>query len=75
MSALSTPRGSLTADVGRSRPVWWLVLSQELKELWIGGRALNLLILFAVLMSATSFLLATNSELSLTPPRLMMVAS
>lgn len=75
MSALSTPRGTVTAQAGRGRPAWRLVLGQELKELWIGGRALNLLILFAVLMSATSFLLATNSELSLTPPRLMMVVA
>jgi len=60
---------------GASRPIWWLVFVQELKELWVGGRALNLLILFTALMSATSFLLATNSELSLTPPRLMMVVT
>jgi len=75
MSALSTPGGTVPATAGRGRPVWRLVLGQELKELWIGGRALNLLILFAVLMSATSFLLATNNELSLTPPRLMMVVA
>jgi ABC-2 type transport system permease protein len=49
------------------------VFRQELDDLWIGGKALNLLILFAVLVSITAFLLATNSELSLTPPRLMIV--
>jgi ABC-2 type transport system permease protein len=59
---------------GRSdRPVWWLVFRQELDDLWVGGKALNLLILFGVLMSITAFLLATNSELSLTPPRVMIV--
>jgi ABC-2 family transporter len=57
------------------RPVWWLVFRQELNDLWIGGKALNLLILFGVLMSITAFLLATNSELSLTPPRLMIVVT
>jgi ABC-2 type transport system permease protein len=57
------------------RPVWWLVFRQELDDLWIGGKALNLLILFAVLMSITAYLLATNSELSLTPPRLMIVTT
>jgi ABC-2 type transport system permease protein len=60
---------------GSDRPVWWLVFRQELDDLWIGGKALNLLILFAVLMSVTAFLLATNSELSLTPPRLMIVTT
>lgn len=53
--------------------VWWLQFRQELDELWIGGKALNLLILYCVLMSITAFLLATNSELSLTPPRTMIV--
>ncbi len=46
-------------------PVWWLVFKWELTDLWIGGRVLNLLILFSVLMSITAFLLATNDELSL----------
>jgi len=55
------------------RPVWWLVFRQELEELWVGGKALNLLILFGILISITAFLLATNNELSLTPPRSMIV--
>jgi len=52
---------------GSARPVWWLVLKQELVELWVGGRVLNFLILFSILMSITAFLLATNNELSLVP--------
>lgn len=60
--------------VSEARPrVWWLQFRQELDELWIGGKALNLLILYCGLMSITAFLLATNSELSLTPPRTMIV--
>lgn len=55
--------------------VWWLQFRQELDELWVGGKALNLLILYSVLMSITAFLLATNSELSLTPPRTMIVVT
>lgn len=53
--------------------VWWLQFRQELDDLWVGGKALNLLVLYTVLMSITAFLLATNSELSLTPPRIMIV--
>ncbi|MDQ3871296.1 MAG: ABC transporter permease [Chloroflexota bacterium] len=60
---------------GAEWPVWWLVFKRELAELWIGGRALNLLILFSVLMSITAFLLATNNELSLTPPKLTVVTT
>lgn len=55
-------------DTGRAgAPVWWLVLKQELVELWVGGRALTFLVLFALLMSLTAFLLATNTELHLLP--------
>lgn len=71
MTAGATP--PLAESARTDRPVWWLVFRQELDDLWVGGKALNLLILFAVLMSITAFLLATNSELSLTPPRLMIV--
>jgi ABC-2 type transport system permease protein len=51
------------------------VLGRELVELWIGGRALNLLVLFGFLMSGTAFLLATNNELSLTPTRQVVVVT
>jgi len=71
MTAVVAPR---PPDAIRTdRPVWWLVFRQELDDLWVGGKALNLLILFGVLMSITAFLLATNNELSLTPPRMMIV--
>lgn len=69
MSASAIPASGARSD----RPVWWLVFRQELADLWVGGKALNLLILFGILMSITAFLLATNSELSLTPPRMMIV--
>ena len=53
--------------------VWWLVCKWELADLWIGGRVFNFLILFSVLMSITVYLMATNSELSLTPPKLTVL--
>lgn len=51
----------------RTPPVWWLMFKREMSELWLGGRGFNLLILFCLLMSLTTWLLATNSELNLTP--------
>jgi ABC-2 type transport system permease protein len=42
--------------------------SQELRILWLGGRAPTLLVLFSVAISALAFLFATNKELSLIPP-------
>ena len=43
-------------------------MKQELLELWAGGRVLNFLVLFTLLMSLTAFLLATNTELHLLEP-------
>jgi ABC-2 type transport system permease protein len=73
MTAATAPVERQTAGERSDRPVWWLVFRQELEELWVGGKALNLLILFGILISITAFLLATNNELSLTPPRTMIV--
>ena len=73
MSADRDPNAGTLGHARSSRPVWWLVFRRELTDLWIGGRALNLLIVFSVLMSITAFLLATNNQLSLTPPRLMII--
>ena len=70
---MTATASSPVAAARSDRPVWWLVFRQELDDLWVGGKALNLLILFGILMSITAFLLATNSELSLTPPRMMIV--
>jgi len=67
MSDRQNVKGSEVEPSSPALPVWWLVFKQELTELWAGGRALNLLILFSVLMSMTAFLLATNNELSLLP--------
>ena len=63
--AVEVPARADTARAGA--PVWWLVLRQELVELWVGGRALIFLVLFSLLMSLTAFLLATNTELHLLP--------
>jgi len=53
-------------------PGWWIVARKELAELWIGGRAMILMILYSVLMGIVSFLLATNSEMKLMPPLEML---
>ena len=75
MTAARALPGRVGSDVRSSRPVWWLVFRRELGDLWIGGKALNLLVLFSVLMSLTAFLLATNGELSLIAPRMMVVVT
>lgn len=48
-------------------PTWWVILMRELGELWLGGRALHLILMYSLLLGLYSFLLATNSELKLMP--------
>ena len=55
-----------------SRHAWIVVFREEAVELWVGGRAINLLILYSLLLGLMTFLLATNSELSLIPPKEMV---
>lgn len=49
-------------------PAWWVVFSRELADLWIGGKALYLILAFSVLLGIETFVLATNFELSLFTP-------
>ncbi|HSF18356.1 MAG TPA: ABC transporter permease subunit [Vicinamibacteria bacterium] len=53
---------------GSSSATWWLVFRRELTELWVGGKALILIVLFSVLLGVMSFVLASNHELNLIPP-------
>jgi ABC-2 type transport system permease protein len=55
-----------------TRNAWLIVFKQEVVELWVGGRAINLLILYSLLLGLLTFLLATNTELNLIPPKEMV---
>jgi len=59
--------------VSSSLPPWWLVFSKELRELWIGGKALTLILLYTVLLGLYAYLLATNTELKLMPLKEMVL--
>jgi ABC-type transport system involved in multi-copper enzyme maturation permease subunit len=54
-------------------PGWVVVTLRELSALWQGGRILVLLIPFSMVLSAMSYLLATNNELNLIPPKEMVL--
>ena len=56
----------------RALPAWWVVFKRELGELWIWGKALILIILYSVYLGISSFLFASNNELSLIPPKEMV---
>jgi len=51
--ALSPPHGA-----------WLIVARQEVRDHWLGGRALGLLFAFSLLLSAMTYLTATNSLLN-----------
>jgi len=53
-------------------PAWWLVFTSELQELWMGGKAPVLLLIFSVLLGIMTWVMASNSELSLIPPQEMV---
>lgn len=53
-------------------PAWWVILKTELSELWIGGKALYLILAYSILLGIQTIVLATNFELSLfTPPQML----
>jgi ABC-2 type transport system permease protein len=55
-----------------AEPAWWIVMSREFADLWLGGKALYLILAFSILLGIESFVLATNFELSLfTPPEMV----
>lgn len=45
-------------------PAWPIVLGQELRDLWLGGRGLVLGLAFSLLLSVISYLVATNQALN-----------
>ena len=54
---------------GQGLPAWWLVLIRELADLWVGGKALNLMLIYSVIMGIMVYVFSSNSELSLIPPK------
>jgi ABC-2 type transport system permease protein len=46
------------------RPSWLIVADREIRDLWLGGRALILLFAYAVVLSVTTYLTATNEALN-----------
>lgn len=49
------------------RAAWRVLLLRELRDLWIGGRALQLILVYTILLGLYAFLLASNAEVQLLP--------
>jgi ABC-2 type transport system permease protein len=58
----------MATATARARPAagraWVVVLLQELRDLWIGGRGLMLSLGFSILLSVVAYLVATNQALN-----------
>lgn len=50
-------------------PIWWLVFKREGTDLWIGGKALNLMLIYSIILGVMVYVYSFNSELSLIPPK------
>jgi ABC-2 type transport system permease protein len=48
----------------RSTPGWLVVLQQETRDLWLGGRGLVLSFAFSLLVGIIAYLVATNTDLN-----------
>jgi ABC-type multidrug transport system permease subunit len=72
MTVAEAAQAPVRAERRSARGAWFVVFKQEMVELWVGGRALNLLILYSLLLGLMTFLLATNTELNLIPPKEMV---
>lgn len=57
---------------GSASPAWWLVFTRELTDLWVGGKALVLVFIYTVFLGVITYVVASNSELSLIPPKEMV---
>lgn len=48
-------------------PTWWIVCARETRDLWIGGKALSMILIYTILLGIYAYLFASNSELNLLP--------
>jgi len=72
MSETQTMAMSWTQSSRAAVPAWWIVCSRELRDLWIGGKALHLILFYTILLGVYAFFLASNAEVNLLPVREMI---
>lgn len=54
---------------------WWLIFTRELADLWIGGKALYLILAYSIFIGFQTYSQVKTSESSLIPPREMVFAT
>ncbi len=65
----SRPTKPLPEPSASGSASWWVVCRKELRDLWIGGKALNLIIAYTILMGIYTYLMVRGSAVSVEPPK------
>lgn len=58
--------------VNSAQPTWWIIFVREMADMWIGGKALVLIFIYCVILGLLAYVMASNNELSLIPPKEMV---
>ncbi|MEW6403682.1 MAG: ABC transporter permease subunit [Chloroflexota bacterium] len=69
MTLHRSPSSTYVQKTRASEPVWRLVFKRELIDLWIGGKAFNLILIYSILLGIMVYVYSFNTELSLIPPK------
>jgi ABC-2 type transport system permease protein len=63
-------RAAVRSDPGFA--AWWVVCRRDLQDLWVGGRALTLLLVYTVVIGVLTILMVRSSQVDMTPPKEMV---
>jgi ABC-type transport system involved in cytochrome c biogenesis permease component len=72
MSVQQGVNDSRAGTPGSASPTWWVVFKRELADQWVAGKALYLTLIYTIALGVMTYLMASNSELSLIPPKEMV---
>ena len=75
MGSGTPARGRSAVSSGRLWMVWWRVFVRELSDLWLGGKALYLILGYAVYLGFKSWSQVRTSQSNLIPPKEMVFAT
>jgi len=72
LDVLETGRRTQVRVEAMSQNTWWIVCRKELRDLWIGGKALNFIIAYTILVSVYTYMTAKGSVQNFMPPKEMV---
>jgi len=64
--------GGRMEQTGTASPTWWVIFVKELRDQWIGGKALVFTLLYTIVLGGYSYMIAEESSISLIPPQEMV---